>query len=70
VIDAAKAALDAGQTRYTAVPGTQALREAAALHFRRDLGLAVAPSQVIVTAGGKQAIFEALLATLDPGTRC
>jgi aspartate aminotransferase len=52
------------------VPGTQALREAAALHFRRDLGLAVAPSQVIVTAGGKQAIFEALLATLDPGTRC
>ncbi|GHD03286.1 pyridoxal phosphate-dependent aminotransferase [Novosphingobium pokkalii] len=67
VIAAAKAALDAGQTRYTAVPGTQALREAAALHFRRDLGLAVGPSQVIVTAGGKQAIFEALLATLDPG---
>lgn len=67
VIAAAKAALDAGQTRYTAVPGTLALREAAALHFQRDLGLAVPPSQVIVTAGGKQAIFEALLATLDPG---
>jgi len=67
VIDAAKAALDNGQTRYTAVPGTQALREAAALHFRRDLGIEVLPSQVIVTAGGKQAIFEALLATLDPG---
>jgi len=66
VIAAAKAALDAGQTRYTAVPGTAALREAAALHFARDLGLAVSPSQVIVTAGGKQAIFEALLATLDP----
>jgi len=67
VIAAAKAALDSGQTRYTAVPGTHALRAAAALHFQRDLGLAVPPSQVIVTAGGKQAIFEALLATLDPG---
>jgi aspartate aminotransferase len=67
VIAAAKAALDAGDTKYTAVPGTAALREAAALHFERDLGIAVPPSQVIVTAGGKQAIFEALLATLDPG---
>lgn len=67
VIAAAKAALDAGDTKYTAVPGTQALREAAALHFARDLGIHVPPSQVIVSAGGKQAIFHALLATLDPG---
>jgi aspartate aminotransferase len=67
VIAAAKAALDAGDTKYTAVPGTQRLREAAALHFQRDLGIAVPPGRVIVTAGGKQAIFEALLATLDPG---
>lgn len=67
VIEAAKAALDGGQTRYTAVAGTAALREAAALHFARDLGIVVPPAQVIVTAGGKQAIFEALLATLDPG---
>jgi aspartate aminotransferase len=67
VIAAAKAALDAGDTKYTAVPGTQRLREAAALHFKRDLGIAVPPAQVIVSAGGKQAIFEALLATLDPG---
>ena len=43
------------------------LREAAALHFKRDLGIDVPPSQVIVSAGGKQAIFHALLATLDPG---
>jgi len=64
---AAKAALDADDTRYTAVAGTQALREAAALHFARDLGLAVPAEQVIVSAGGKQAIFHALLATLDPG---
>jgi aspartate aminotransferase len=67
VIAAAKAALDAGDTKYTAVPGTQRLREAAALHFSRDLGIAVPPDQVIVTAGGKQAIFEALLATAGPG---
>lgn len=67
VIAAAKAALDAGDTKYTAVPGTARLREAAALHFRRDLGLEVLASQVIVSAGGKQAIFHALLATLDPG---
>nr|WP_085995947.1 pyridoxal phosphate-dependent aminotransferase [Novosphingobium nitrogenifigens] len=64
---AAKAALDANDTRYTAVAGTQALREAAALHFHRDLGITVPPGQVIVSAGGKQAIFHALVATLDPG---
>lgn len=67
VVQAAKDALDAGDTKYTAVVGTQRLREAAALHFRRDLGIEVPPSQVIVSAGGKQAIFHALLATLDPG---
>ncbi|MCP5386118.1 MAG: pyridoxal phosphate-dependent aminotransferase [Novosphingobium sp.] len=67
VIAAAHAALDAGDTRYTAVPGTQRLREAAALHYARDLGIALPASQVIVSAGGKQAIFHALLATLDPG---
>ncbi len=64
---AAKAALDADDTRYTAVAGTLALREATVLHFRRDLGIVVPPSQVIVSAGGKQAIFHALMATLDPG---
>lgn len=67
VIAAAKAALDAGETRYTPVAGTMALREAAALHFQRDLGITVPPAQVIISAGGKQAIFHALLATLDPG---
>jgi len=64
---AAKAALDAGDTRYTAVAGTQTLREAAALHFARDLGIVVPWQQVIVSAGGKQAIFHALVATLDAG---
>ena len=67
VKQAAKDALDANDTRYTAVVGTAALRDAAALHFRRDLGLVVDPADVIVSAGGKQAIFLALCATLDPG---
>ena len=67
VIAAAKAALDAGETKYTPVGGTARLKAAAALHFRRDLGIAVTPDQVTVSAGGKQAIFHALLATLDPG---
>ena len=67
VVEATKAALDAGDTRYTAVAGTARLRAAAALHFERDLGLCVPPSQVIVSAGGKQSIFLALLATLNPG---
>ncbi|WP_240624641.1 pyridoxal phosphate-dependent aminotransferase [Aurantiacibacter odishensis] len=67
VIAAAKAALDAGDTRYTPVTGTTRLKEAAALHFRRDLGIAAEARDVIVTAGGKQAIFEALVATVSPG---
>ncbi|MFA7603592.1 MAG: pyridoxal phosphate-dependent aminotransferase [Novosphingobium sp.] len=67
VVAAAKAALDAGDTKYTAVGGTARLKAAAALHFARDLGIAVPASQVTVSAGGKQAIFHALLATLDPG---
>ncbi len=67
VADAVRAALEAGDTKYTAVSGTARLRAAAALHFRRDLGLDVSPERVIVSAGGKQAIFHALLATLDPG---
>lgn len=67
VVAAAKAALDAGDTKYTPVGGTSRLKAAAALHFRRDLGIAVPTSQVTVSAGGKQAIFHALLATLNPG---
>ena len=67
VIEAAKAALDAGDTKYTPVTGTARLKRAAALHFDRDLGIPAAPASVIVTAGGKQAIFEALAATVSEG---
>ncbi|MCB5425533.1 pyridoxal phosphate-dependent aminotransferase [Altererythrobacter sp. CC-YST694] len=67
VIDAAKAALDAGQTKYTPVTGTMRLKQAAALHFKRDLGIDADPKNVIVSAGGKQSIFHALLATVSGG---
>ena len=67
VVTAAKAALDAGQTRYTPVGGTAALKRAAALHFARDLRIEAPVSQITASAGGKQSIFHALLATLDPG---
>lgn len=67
VLDAAREALAAGQTKYTPVGGTQRMKEAAALHFRRDLGIETDPARVTVSAGGKQAIFHALLATVSAG---
>lgn len=67
VVAAMKAALDSGQTRYTPIGGTAAMKRAAALHFERDLGISTDVAQVTVSAGGKQAIFHALLATLNPG---
>ena len=67
VLQAAKDALDAGATKYTPVTGTLRLKQAAALHFQRDLGIECRPESVIVTAGGKQAIFEALAATVSEG---
>ncbi len=67
ILEAAKAALDAGATKYTPVAGTSALRSAAARHFHRDLGVECSPEHVIVSAGGKQALFEALVATVSEG---
>ncbi len=67
VIEAAKRALDAGDTKYTAVGGTAAMKRAAALHFSRDLGIETSPERIVVSAGGKQAIFHAILATVSEG---
>ena len=64
---AAAAAIDAGQTKYTPIPGTLALREAICAKFKRDNGLDYTPDQVIVSCGGKQVIYNAFMATLDPG---
>src|SRR5262245_45158322 len=53
--------------KYSPTPGLPELREAIAAKTARDSGLQVEPSQVLVTNGGKQAIFEAFASLLDPG---
>ena len=65
--DAAVAAIADGKTRYTPVDGTAELKAAIRAKFARDNGLDYAPSQVIVTAGAKQALFNLCLAVLGPG---
>jgi aspartate aminotransferase len=67
VKDAAIRAIEAGETKYTDVAGTRALRQAVADKFRRDSGIDYAADEVIVSTGGKQVIFNAMLATLNPG---
>ncbi len=64
---AAKAAIDAGKTRYTAPDGIPELKAAIITKFKRDNGLDYAPDQVIVSTGGKQVLFNALFATLNAG---
>ena len=64
---AAKAAIDRGETKYTPVSGIVPLREAIAKKFKRENGLDYKPAQTIVGTGGKQVIYNALLATLNPG---
>ncbi len=64
---AAKAAIDAGQTKYTAVDGIPELKEAICAKFKRDNALDYAPGQITVGTGGKQVIYNAFMATLNPG---
>ena len=65
--DAAKKAMDSGQTRYTAVEGTLELRKAISDKFKRENHIDYPPDQITVGCGGKSVIFHALMATLDPG---
>ena len=67
VKQAAMRAIEAGQTKYTDVAGTLALRQAIAAKFARDSGLDYKPEEIIVSTGGKQVIFNCMLATLDAG---
>jgi aspartate aminotransferase len=67
VKDAAIRAIEAGETRYTDVSGTKVLRQAVADKFKRDSGLDYKPEEIVVSTGGKQVIFNAMLATLDAG---
>ena len=64
---AAVAAIDDDFTRYTPNAGVRELREAICERYRADYGVAFAPEQVIATAGGKQALFNAALALFDTG---
>src|SRR5919198_1136999 len=65
--EAAVKAIKAGKTKYTAVDGIPELKDAIARKFKRENGLDYKPSQIIVGTGGKQVLYNALVATLDPG---
>ena len=64
---AAKAAIDAGKTKYTAVDGIPELKAAICAKLKRDNGLDYIPAQVTVGTGGKQILYNALMATMNPG---
>ncbi len=64
---AANAAIARGETKYTAADGTPVLKKAVAAKFKRENGLDYAPEQVTIACGGKHVIFNAMMATLNPG---
>ena len=64
---AAVKAIERGETKYTAVDGIPELKRAIADKFKRENGLTYKPSEITVGSGGKQVLYNALLATLDPG---
>jgi aspartate aminotransferase len=64
---AARAAIDGNFTKYTANAGITTLREAIAAKYAKDYGISFTPAEVIVTAGGKQALANAALSVFGPG---
>lgn len=64
---AAHRAIDAGFTKYTTNSGTDDLKRAVAERYRADYGVEYSASEVIITAGGKQALFNAVLSLFDAG---
>lgn len=67
IATAAKEAIDAGFTRYTPAAGTPELRAAWAQHIGQQRGVTYRPDQIIITAGGKQAIWNIIYALVNPG---
>ncbi len=67
VKDAAIAAINRGDTRYTPIDGTAALKEAIQAKFERDNQLKFDTSQIVVTSGAKQALFNLCMGLLGPG---
>ena len=67
VKEAAFRAMQRGETKYTALDGSPAMKEAVREKFRRDNGLDFTPAEISVASGAKQVIFNAFMATLGPG---
>lgn len=65
--EAGKRAIDEGRTRYTAVDGVIELKQAIASKFLRENGLTYETDQITVSSGGKQVLYNALMATMNPG---
>src|ERR671924_1033281 len=61
------AAIDANFTKYTANSGTDELKAAIAARYREDCGVEYSTSEIIVTAGGKQALYNAVMVLFDTG---
>ena len=66
IAEAAVRAIADGQTRYTPINGSAALREAIVRKFKRDNAIDCTMADISVGCGGKQVIYQAFLATLDP----
>src|ERR1700761_1180370 len=60
-------AIESGKTKYTAVDGIPELKDAVIAKFQRENGLAYKPNQIIIGTGGKQVLYNALMATINPG---
>jgi aspartate aminotransferase len=67
VKEAAKTAIDENWTHYPPVPGYPDLKKAICAKFKRDNNLDYAPEQIVVSTGGKQAIYQVVMALVDPG---
>lgn len=67
VKEAAKAAIDRGETKYTALDGTPELKKAIAGKFQRENGIDYALDEITVAAGAKQILFNAFMASINPG---
>jgi aspartate aminotransferase len=67
VKQAAIKAIEAGKTKYTDVGGIPELKEAIIAKFKRENSLTYKPNQIIVGTGGKQVLYNALMATINPG---
>lgn len=67
ICDAAKEALDRGETKYVPVAGTPAFRQAICDKLKRENGLDYTPDQITVNCGGKGTLFNIIMATVNPG---